>query len=119
METKNYVGQPESGQWDQIGTVVVMAGATPDAEQYELDPRYDLVNHSPSGFGWGYYGSGAAQLAFAILADASGNPVVALKHYQAFKSERIAALPRGPWKITVTDVRLWLAAQVTHNGRET
>ncbi len=25
------------------------------------------VNHSPTGFNWGYYGSGPAQLAFAIL----------------------------------------------------
>ena len=30
--------------------------------------RLDLVNHSPTGFEWGYGGSGPAQLAVAMLA---------------------------------------------------
>jgi len=34
-----------------------------------LPLRLDIVNHSPTGFAWGYSGSGAAQLAVAILAD--------------------------------------------------
>ena len=32
-----------------------------------LNPRFDLWNHSPSGFEWGYGGSGPAQLALAKL----------------------------------------------------
>jgi hypothetical protein len=35
-----------------------------------LPPRLDLFNHSPAGFDWGYGGSGPAQLALAMLADA-------------------------------------------------
>jgi len=35
----------------------------------DLNPRSDLMNHSPDGFNWGYGGSGPAQLALAILAD--------------------------------------------------
>ncbi len=31
--------------------------------------RLDLYNHSPTGFEWGYWGSGPAQLALAMLAD--------------------------------------------------
>ena len=38
-----------------------------------LNPRLDLWNHSPTGFEWGYGGSGPAQLALAILADHLGN----------------------------------------------
>ena len=38
-----------------------------------LNPRLDLWNHSPTGFEWGYCGSGPAQLALAILADHCGN----------------------------------------------
>jgi len=34
-----------------------------------LAPRNDLFDHSPSGFEWGYGGSGPAQLALALLAD--------------------------------------------------
>ena len=30
-----------------------------------LNPRLDLWNHSPTGFEWGYSGSGPAQLALA------------------------------------------------------
>ncbi len=32
-----------------------------------LDPRFDIRRHSPTGFAWGYEGSGAAQLALAIV----------------------------------------------------
>lgn len=35
----------------------------------ELPLRLDLYDHSPTGFEWGYSGSGPAQLALAILAD--------------------------------------------------
>lgn len=34
-----------------------------------LNPRHDVFNHSPSGFEWGYFGSGPAQLALALLYD--------------------------------------------------
>jgi len=35
----------------------------------ELDWGLKWINHSPTGLNWGYYGSGCAQLAFAILMD--------------------------------------------------
>lgn len=41
----------------------------PGKPNRDLDPRLDLRNHSPTGFAWGYGGSGPAQLALAILAD--------------------------------------------------
>ena len=40
-----------------------------------LDPRLDLRNHSPTGLNWAYGGSGPAQLALALLADALGPDV--------------------------------------------
>ena len=76
-----------------------------------LDPRYDLRNHSPTGFAWAYAGSGPAQLALAILADATGDDATALRHYQQFKFDKIAVLPRGTWKIDSADVLDWLGAQ--------
>ncbi len=116
--SRTYNGRPESDTWDNVGDCVVMAGGALDSEQYKLDPRFDLSNRSPTGFAWGYYGSGPAQLALGILADASGDDAVALRHYQAFKTERIAALPRGPWKITLHDVRSWLANREFMANRE-
>lgn len=64
-----------------------------DGESYPLDPRVDLVNHSPCGFAWGYGGSGPSQLALAILADFTEDDAFALSHYQAFKRLVIANLP--------------------------
>lgn len=58
--------------------------------------RNDLMNHSPDGLNWGYSGSGAAQLAIAILADCVGDET-AIKHYIQFKNEVIAHLPKAQW----------------------
>lgn len=60
----------------------------------ELPLRLDLSNHSPTGFEWGYGGSGPAQLALAILADALGDDQRALRLYQHFKWEVVANLAR-------------------------
>ena len=38
-----------------------------------LDPRTDIRNHSPTGLEVGYLGSGCAQTALALLADALGD----------------------------------------------
>ncbi len=83
------------------------------AEIRMLDSRLDLRNHSPTGFEWGYTGSGPAQLALAILADCLGNDRDALRLYQTFKFSVIAALPRhedAPWRMTAADVRKWCRA---------
>jgi len=47
------------------GQVVVVYGARQD----DLNPRWDLACHSPAGFGWGYGGSGPAQLALGLASD--------------------------------------------------
>jgi len=72
-----------------------------------LDPRLDIRNHSPTGFEVGYGGSGPAQLALAILADALGGEL-AQRHYQDFKREIIAAIEDDTWIITQAEVRSWL-----------
>jgi uncharacterized protein DUF6166 len=61
-----------------------------------LDPRFDLRNHSPTGFAWGYGGSGPGQLALAILADYFGSceigDILACHLYQDLKWQLIAHL---------------------------
>jgi len=71
----------------------------------ELPLRRDLVNHSPTGFAWGYCGSGPAQLALALLAWELDEQY-ALQNYQAFKRDVIAALD-DEWILTSADVRRW------------
>jgi hypothetical protein len=70
-----------------------------------LPPRLDLDNHSPTGFEWGYSGSGPAQLALAILADALGSPTRALRLHQQFKWKVISGLERdASWSLSRAEV---------------
>lgn len=78
--------------------VVVTANNRP------LNPRLDLYNHSPTGFEWGYPGSGPAQLALAILADHCGNDEQALNLYQRFKWAVVAGLHHKGWTLTSREV---------------
>src|SRR5262249_14807343 len=70
--------------------------------------RFDLRNHSPDGFEWGYYGSGPAQLALALAAHATGSDSRATAVYQRLKDRFVASL--GPaWSITQEDLLRMLA----------
>lgn len=60
---------------------------------YPLPLRLDLANHSPTGFSWGYAGSGPAQLALALLVDFTEDERLSLKIYQEFKDRCIAKMP--------------------------
>src|SRR5206468_1603489 len=62
-----------------------------------LNPRLDLWNHSPTGFEWGYGGSGPAQLALALIADHLADDRQALDIYQRFKWAVITELPKKGW----------------------
>ena len=71
---------------------------------HPLNPRRDLRNHSPTGFEWGYCGSGPAQLALAILADHLGDDELTLDFYQRFKWAVIAELPKRGWALTSAQI---------------
>lgn len=66
-----------------------------------------LVNHSPSGFQWGYLGSGPAQLSLALLLDATGEEALSLRHYQDFKF-LVVANWADDWMISQSDILDWL-----------
>jgi hypothetical protein len=68
-----------------------------------LDPRFDLWNHSPTGFEWGYGGSGPAQLALALLADHLGDDERAVALHQDFKWAVVVNLPHS-WTLTGRDI---------------
>jgi hypothetical protein len=71
-----------------------------------LDPRFDLKTHSPTGFEWGYGGSGPAQLALALAlaADVLGDDEVALDVYQRLKFKVVGRLPEGGWALTEVEL---------------
>ena len=88
MATKYYRGRRDD---HGTGSVTVVD----EGVERPLDPRLDLVNHSPTGLEWGYHGSGPAQLALAMLADATGDDAKALQYYQQFKRGFVALLTDG------------------------
>lgn len=79
-----------------------------EANGSPLDPRVDLHEHSSDGLAWGYAGSGPAQLALALLADALDDET-ALEHYQRFKRHVVAELPDDGWRLSEADIREWMA----------
>jgi hypothetical protein len=97
------------GQWTRDHGAIVGVIHDESDRAYRLPPRCDLYNHSPTGFAWGYGGSGPAQLALAILADYLEDDAKALRLYQAFKWEVITRLPAGSeWELTGADIELAL-----------
>ncbi len=61
----------------------------------------------PTGFEYGYGGSGPAQLALALLADATGHDCLAVALHQEFKWEFVSRFPREGFTITADEVRRW------------
>jgi hypothetical protein len=69
-----------------------------------LNSRLDLLSENPFGFECGYGGTGAAQLALAILADYLGDDRQALAHYTRFKWDVIVQLPRNGWHLSGKEI---------------
>ncbi len=79
--------------------------ASDEAGERPLAPRFDLRCHSPTGFQWGYGGSGPAQLALALCADALGDDDHARDVYQRFKFQVVAALAGDAWTLTEDQIK--------------
>jgi hypothetical protein len=80
-----------------------------------LPLHLELRCHSPTGFAWGYGGSGPAQLALAILMDATGEQELVLRHYQDFKARFVAGWSES-WRITQTEIHSFIAARENPAG---
>lgn len=97
--SKVYKGHRMSG-----GTIVTVTDES--GAPHRLPLRLEVRNHSPSGFNWGYGGSGPAQLALAILVDHFGGVAPdgdierAERLYQRFKFAVIGKLPEESWELT-------------------
>ncbi|PGF14552.1 hypothetical protein CP556_20845 [Natrinema sp. CBA1119] len=85
-----------------------------DQEQLTPERSLELANHSPSGFEWGYGGSGPAQLALALLLDYTDDEEVALAHYTEFKNEVVSQLDCDSsdecWRLSGSDIEATLLA---------
>ncbi|MGB9648263.1 MAG: DUF6166 domain-containing protein [Stellaceae bacterium] len=96
-----------TGRRGPQGCVVWVIDAS--GKRKPLNPRQELRNHSPTGFEWGYGGSGPAQLALAILAEHLGDDRAALSRYQRFKWACIAQICGANWSLSSEEIDNCLA----------
>lgn len=73
-------------------------------------PLWHVVRHSPTGFNWGYAGSGPADCALSILTDCLGEER-AERWYQEFKRQFLTGLPRSGGVITEEAIREFIEAK--------
>src|SRR5438034_10852224 len=102
--TKTYTGYRVLDAHGHPAQTVVMVHEE-DKEPRPLNPRLDLRSHSPTGFEWGYAGSGPAQLALALAADVLGDDEQAQDVYQQLKFKVIGRLPHDSWRLTEDQLR--------------
>jgi len=81
-----------------------------DDEILSPAPSQRIVNHSPSGFQWGYGGSGPAQLALSLLYYVTADRGVSSKHHQDFKRQFVAGWG-DEWQITSEEILYWLESE--------
>ena len=75
----------------------------------ELTPEASLKlrKHSPTGFAFGYGGSGPAQLSLALLLDVLDNHTRALDLYQAFKWSHVMRWTGDRVEVTEEEIVWW------------
>ncbi len=99
MKTIAYVGV-RIGEHNHVSRIDAKGNAKP------LMRRFDLRQHARH-FDWGRNTGGAAQLAVALLADATGDDETALEWYQHFKAHVLHRMPAS-WVLEINDVAEWL-----------
>jgi len=97
---KTYRGSRERGK-------VWIESAEYEGGWRDLPLRPDVFDHSPSGFEWGYLGSGPAQLALAILCDYLGDPQLAVRFHQELTEESVARWKDDEWTLTEQGLAQW------------
>jgi hypothetical protein len=84
-----------------------------DTENNQTIDLPHVKRHSPTGFEWGYSGSGPADLALSILAHHLDMESVGPVLYQAFKAECVAKM--GPkWQLHRSEIDNWLNRRWSH-----
>lgn len=105
---RNYRGFRETDEHGCCRTLI--QASADDGENWEpldIDPSFAVRRHSPTGFEWGYGGSGPAQLALAILLRECSKKL-AEAHYQCFKWAMVATWDRDSFFVTSPQIAHWL-----------
>ena len=75
----------------------------------ELPIRLSIGAYSPDEFGWGHEGPAPAQLALAILSDATRDGEYAARRHREFRRDVIARITANEWQMEREDVLGWVA----------
>lgn len=90
----------------------VLAKSIKDDGSIRILPLYtEIVNHSPTGFNFGYGGSGPSQLALAVMMDYLNDKERALNLYHQFKFKFIAPAHGNSFEITEAQIKIFLEEQ--------
>lgn len=82
-----------------------------DGERESPRPSLKIRNHSPTGFSWGYGGSGPSQLALAILYAVTRDADTAQRHYMQFKWDYVSQWPADSDVDVEIDILGWIRQQ--------
>lgn len=100
------------GSGEELGTYTCLVRVQEQGKLVRpLLPRNDLRDHSPTGFEWGYHGSGPAQLALALVVECLGDSYALPAIYQHVKRKLVANLPSDGWTLTEEQIlaAVWTA----------
>src|SRR5262245_12325580 len=100
------------GERNELKTVTLVAEekVRKSIRKRKITPARSLKvwNHSPTGFEFGYGGSGPAQLALAILLDFTNDSELASRYHQSFKWDFICRLDHPGGEIEGQQIKYWL-----------
>jgi len=98
------------GRQEKNGGCLVTVTETYSGQVTSFDVLKHIQRHSPTGFQWGFGGSGPADLALSILVDfahRTNQYIEAFRLYQGFKWDVIANI-QGDLNITGKQIEQWL-----------
>jgi len=95
----------------------IVRGGDDEASMEPLPPTDAALRISPTGFAYGYGGSGPAALAHTILAACCGEADADAWH-QDYKWQRVAGETAARWTVKVGTVREWVEHQRRHARSE-
>lgn len=107
--------------YEPVVSVETNFGPPQDFEKLMLEKSLAIRNHSPTGFEWGYGGSGPHQLALALLMDATGNNELAERFYNAFVVSHVIQWGRDDedsWEISDEYIRSWVMNQLSKSEQQ-
>lgn len=84
----------------------------------KTEPLNHIVRHSPTGFEWGYMGSGPSDLSLSILVDylsrtrdlsCEDSKKIVKNLYILFKEEKVSKFPEFSWEINDNEIENFLS----------